>query len=91
MVKPFVEVSFGSERKRTATSHGPYPHWNEEIVIPFQSVNYISLTQYTIIDSYTYTHSPQQGDFSPTALQRITNELRFDLYDETTLDLLQVN
>ena len=42
-VKPFIEVSFGSERQRTSTRNGPHPHWNEEIVLPLmlvQSVHY---------------------------------------------------
>ena len=35
-MKPFVEVSFGEQSQRTNTAQGPHPHWNEEIIIPFQ-------------------------------------------------------
>ena len=36
IVKPYVEVTFGRERDRTGLGQGPHPHWNEEIVLPFQ-------------------------------------------------------
>ncbi|KAL5457110.1 hypothetical protein EMCRGX_G034349 [Ephydatia muelleri] len=32
---PFVEVSFGTESKRTTTACGSNPFWNEELVLPF--------------------------------------------------------
>ena len=34
--------------------------------------------------------SPPENDFSPANLQKVTDELRFDLYDEITLDILNV-
>lgn len=36
LVSPFVRVTFGKERKRTRTGCGPHPHWNEELMLPFQ-------------------------------------------------------
>lgn len=35
-VSPFVKVTFGKESARTQTSFGPHPHWNEELILPFQ-------------------------------------------------------
>ena len=37
LTSPFVRVTFGKEKKRTRTSCGPHPYWNEELTIPFQS------------------------------------------------------
>ncbi|XP_019860663.1 PREDICTED: uncharacterized protein LOC109588989 [Amphimedon queenslandica] len=35
LVQSFVEVRFGKESSKTASAHGPYPHWNEELTLPF--------------------------------------------------------
>ena len=35
-VCPFVEVSFGTESRRTTTACGSNPFWNEELVLPFK-------------------------------------------------------
>ena len=34
--------------------------------------------------------SPPGDDFSPVNLQKVSDEIRFDLYDEVVVDLLQV-
>ena len=35
-VCPFVEVSFGTDCKRTSTACGSNPFWNEELVLPLK-------------------------------------------------------
>ncbi|KAI9202742.1 uncharacterized protein BJ171DRAFT_626486 [Polychytrium aggregatum] len=32
-VRPYVEISFLQERVRTSTGDGPFPHWNETLVL----------------------------------------------------------
>nr|XP_032806201.1 coiled-coil and C2 domain-containing protein 2A isoform X2 [Petromyzon marinus] len=39
LVRPFVEVSFQREVRRTTTADGPNPNWNEELVLPFKACN----------------------------------------------------
>ena len=45
---------------------------------------------YNIIIVLTPPISPPDNDFSPAALQRITNELEFHLYDKVITDLTNV-
>ena len=56
------------------------------------TITTIIITIITIIIAImvTFLFSPPQNNFSPVVLQKVTEELRFDLYDETRIDLLQV-
>ncbi|XP_033097939.1 coiled-coil and C2 domain-containing protein 2A-like isoform X1 [Anneissia japonica] len=39
IVRPFVEVLFQQNKKKTTTTEGPNPNWNEEIAMPFKAPN----------------------------------------------------
>ena len=44
LVSPYVEVVFGEATKRTTTACGSNPFWNEELSLPFQLVDNITLS-----------------------------------------------
>ena len=46
-MSPYVEVVFGEATKRTTTACGSNPFWNEELTLPFQLVDNITLRWYT--------------------------------------------
>ena len=43
-----------------------------------------------ILKYYCVCHRPPYGDFSPANLAKVTDSIQLNLFDELTVDLLQV-
>lgn len=93
-VRPFVEVSFKNQSKRTVTADGANPTWNQDLYFSVMFVNTLRRAKILVfflllIDKLENFRGPNESTFHINNTHSFEDSLHIHLFDEIIVDILE--